>query len=204
MSDTKLTDEEIIKTLECCADSENYQCNKCPLYANCEKTSIAKNALDLIKRQKAEIERLKNYELVVSTQDTLRSLGDCINNILKDKEEDDTKSYSQKAIENFATKIIAEIASAIQSNRDAINERIEKGHRDVGFESMCAGKILAMQGIRNFIEEEVYRMSNGDMRFVVSRVYGPNAKGWKRKVAQMSDKQVCALYYSFIQRGLIK
>lgn len=47
-------------------------------------------------------------------------------------------------------------------------------------------------------------MSNDDMRFIVSRVYGPNAKGWKRKVAQMSDKQVCALYYSFIQRGLIK
>lgn len=47
-------------------------------------------------------------------------------------------------------------------------------------------------------------MSNDDMRFFVSRVYGPNAKGWKRKVAKMSDKQVCALYYSFIQRGLIK
>lgn len=45
----------------------------------------------------------------------------------------DTKSYSQKAVENFATKIISEIASAIQSNRDAINERIEKGHRDVGY-----------------------------------------------------------------------
>lgn len=119
-------------------------------------------------------------------------------------EEVDTKSCSQKATENFADKIIAEIESAIQSNRDAINERIEKGHRDVGFESMCAGKILAMQGIRNFIEEEVYKLSNGDMRFVVSRVYGPNAKGWKRKVAQMSDKQVCALYYSFLQRGLIK
>lgn len=156
MSDTKLTDEEIIKTLKCCADSENYQCNKCPLYADCEKASIAKNALDLVNRQKAEIMRLKNYELVVSTQDTLRSLGDRIKNIFKDKEEeDDTKSYSQKAVENFAAKIIAEIASAIQSNRDAINERIEKGHRDVGFESMCAGKILAMQGIRNFIEEEV-------------------------------------------------
>lgn len=151
-----MTDEEIIKTLECCSDSENYQCNKCPLYADCEKASIAKNALDLVNRQKAEIERLKNYELVVSAQDTLRILGDCIKNIFKDKEEEeDTKFYSQKAIENFATKIIAEIASAIQSNRDAINERIEKGHRDVGFESMCAGKILAMQGIRNFIEEEV-------------------------------------------------
>ena len=47
-------------------------------------------------------------------------------------------------------------------------------------------------------------MSNDDLRFIVSRVYGPNVKGWKRMVAKMSDKQVCALYYSFIQRGLIK
>lgn len=47
-------------------------------------------------------------------------------------------------------------------------------------------------------------MRNDDMRFIVSNVYGSKAKGWKRKVAQMPDKQVCALYYSFIQRGLIK
>ena len=47
-------------------------------------------------------------------------------------------------------------------------------------------------------------MSTDDMRFIVSRVYGPNAKGWKRKVVKMSDKQVRALYYSFVQRGLIK
>ena len=123
-----MTDEEIIKILECCADSENYQCNKCPLYADCEKASIAENTLDLINRQKAEIERLKNT---------------------------DTKFYKQKATEDFAVRIIVEIEGAIQSNRDAINERIEKGHRNAVFESMCAGKILAMQGIRNFIEEEV-------------------------------------------------
>ena len=59
MTDKKITDEEIIKVLECCADSKNYQCNKCPLYADCEKASIAENALDLINRQKSEIERLK-------------------------------------------------------------------------------------------------------------------------------------------------
>ena len=64
----KMTDEEIIKTLECCADSENYQCNKCPLYADCEKTSIAENALDLINRQQAEIERLRKEVNLVSIQ----------------------------------------------------------------------------------------------------------------------------------------
>lgn len=47
-------------------------------------------------------------------------------------------------------------------------------------------------------------MSNDDMRFVVSRVYGPNAKGWKRKVAKMTDAQVCAIYYSMLRRGQIR
>lgn len=121
-----MTDEEIIETLECCAYSDG--CERCQCSKQCDGAEHLINALDLINRQKSEIERLKNT---------------------------DTKFYKQKAIENFAAKIIAEIESAIQSNRDAINERIEKGHRDVGFESMCAGKILAMQGIRNFIEEEV-------------------------------------------------
>lgn len=114
-----MTDEEIIETLERCSKGDGcFGCAKAYMHsANCIRR-LETESLDLIKRQKAEIERLKNTE-------------------------------------NFATKIIAEIASAIQSNRDAINERIEKGHRDVGFESMCAGKILAMQGIRNFIEKEV-------------------------------------------------
>ena len=30
-------------------------------------------------------------------------------------------------------------------------------------------------------------MSSDDMRFIVARVYGPNAKEWKRKVAKMTD-----------------
>lgn len=47
-------------------------------------------------------------------------------------------------------------------------------------------------------------MSPDDMRFIVSRVYGPNAKEWKRKVAKMTDAQVCAIYYSMIKRGQIR
>lgn len=124
-----MTDEEIIETLERCSKAGGcLGCAKAYMHnANCIRI-LETECLDLINRQKAEIERLKST---------------------------DTKFYKQKATEDFAAKIIAEIESAIQSNRDAINERIEKGHRDVGFESMCAGKILAMQGIRNFIEEEV-------------------------------------------------
>lgn len=63
--------------------------------------------------------------------------------------------HRRKAREDLACSIIVELECAIQSNLSAIDERIEKGHRDKCFESMCEGKILAMQGIRDFITEEV-------------------------------------------------
>lgn len=51
------TDDEIIKTLECCI---NDNCSNCPeTFGNCELTAM-RNALDLLKRQKATIERLED------------------------------------------------------------------------------------------------------------------------------------------------
>lgn len=70
MTDKKLTDNEIIKALECCAKAKtNEDCKKlkCPFFddaidmcgvLNSEQILIA-NALDLITRQQAEIENLK-------------------------------------------------------------------------------------------------------------------------------------------------
>ena len=52
-----MTDNEIIKALEIC-QNENGMCSDCPYsddYTNCN-TRIAKDVLDLINRQKAEIE----------------------------------------------------------------------------------------------------------------------------------------------------
>ena len=52
----KLTDEEIVKALEYCEKNEGCIGGVCPFYsADCE---CVKPALDLIHRQKAEIERL--------------------------------------------------------------------------------------------------------------------------------------------------
>lgn len=55
-----MTDKDIIKALEICRN-ENGMCSDCPYsddYTNCN-TRIAKDVLDLINRQKAEIEKLK-------------------------------------------------------------------------------------------------------------------------------------------------
>ena len=52
-----MTDAEIIKTLECCINDD---CDNCPNgFGNCEH-NLAKLSIDLINRQKAEIERLTN------------------------------------------------------------------------------------------------------------------------------------------------
>ena len=57
-----MNDNDIIKALECCCITPA-NCKECPLgvidNADCFRTVIHKNALDLINRQKAEIERLK-------------------------------------------------------------------------------------------------------------------------------------------------
>ena len=61
MTDHKYTDEEVIKGLECCS---TYSCDGCPYrkYATDCVILLPQNALDLVKRQKAEIERLKGKE----------------------------------------------------------------------------------------------------------------------------------------------
>ena len=52
-----MTDEQIIKALECCLYSD---CEKCPMCSveDCNKFNFEKLTLDLINRQKAQIEKL--------------------------------------------------------------------------------------------------------------------------------------------------
>ena len=54
-----MTDSEIIKALECCKGADT-DCWECELFDCCKVTvqEIMQNALDLINRQKAEVERL--------------------------------------------------------------------------------------------------------------------------------------------------
>lgn len=61
-----MTDEQIIKALECCSTDDGDDCSRCP-YGNIVYKSgnggcvnrCRKDVLDLINRQKAEIERLE-------------------------------------------------------------------------------------------------------------------------------------------------
>ena len=54
-----MTDNEIIKALECCAKYEWHCDNNCPFFKKCSKTLMAKSSLNIINRQKAEILELQ-------------------------------------------------------------------------------------------------------------------------------------------------
>ena len=75
MLDKKLTDEEIISSLEVIATTCN--CNECKIRSgkwgtcNCSETT-ANAALDLINRQKAEIERLRGSTIVSNIMESQR------------------------------------------------------------------------------------------------------------------------------------
>ena len=56
-----MTDNEIIKALEVCT-SELQDCVLCPLLDNCDPLVLDGQALDLINRQQAEIEKLQVFK----------------------------------------------------------------------------------------------------------------------------------------------
>lgn len=61
-----MTDNEIIKALECCGSEKGNLCTLCPKFKklgdNCIETDLFNDALNLINRQKAEIERLQKEQ----------------------------------------------------------------------------------------------------------------------------------------------
>lgn len=68
-----MTDNEIIKALECCTDEWYENCNECPYSidtVSCERMKLLEDSLDLINRQKAEIERLKGWENLLKSRKT--------------------------------------------------------------------------------------------------------------------------------------
>lgn len=58
-----MTDEEIIKALECCGNITGGSCNDCPMnFVTFCAERVRDAALDLINQQKAEIERLTKHK----------------------------------------------------------------------------------------------------------------------------------------------
>ena len=67
-----MTDNEIIQALECCIKGCNAEgCDDCPLYEKVEdcEIEIPIIALDLISRQKAEIEKLQTEIAILKNEE---------------------------------------------------------------------------------------------------------------------------------------
>ena len=102
-----MTDDEIIKALECCT-TKGASCKDCPAFTKVDRSECKKffkGALDLINRQKAEIERLKKHlqfaeECIAEVEDAayrggsndyIDSAIEKYNNLVKEMTEDEGK-----------------------------------------------------------------------------------------------------------------
>ena len=117
-----MTDEKIIKALECCIKSG---CSKCPLKRSfCSENVAMEYALDLINRQKAEVERLKSYknlyeDLKAENLETIKAIKGCKAEAIKEfverlkeklKEECSPRVYSflEELIDNLVKEMTEE------------------------------------------------------------------------------------------------
>ena len=144
-----MTDNEIIKALECRVKSN---CPKCPYFQSypCDKCKkLDKDTLDLINRLQAEVERLKSPFVKMYEQ-------------FEDK-------IKAEAYKEFYEELHTEILKARDSNFKAKEERIAKSKEygipidvDDNFLMYCDGKIHALDGIDYFAYETLKEMESAN------------------------------------------
>ena len=118
MPDKKLTDSEIVKALECCANYKHTKCKGCPLGENCMNVSICSLALDLINRLQAENEKLRNQ-----TTTYITSISELTNEVER-----------LRADRESAMQLAADIISADKTLKaEAYKEYADKLAQNLGF-----------------------------------------------------------------------
>ena len=95
-----MTDNEIIKALECCGKPVNEECcSECPYYLggqeNCHK--LLGDIIDLINRQQAEIERLSNF---VTEERCIEIAREMIPAIVKQAKSEAYKEFAERLKES--------------------------------------------------------------------------------------------------------
>ena len=97
-----MTDNEIIKALECCYDLDSTAiCHQCPLHQTeeCRDGYLGLQAYHLINRQKAEIERLR-AKVEKRTQEKL-ALGGVYMQKLKTAKAEAIKEFAERLKKDF-------------------------------------------------------------------------------------------------------
>lgn len=146
MTDKKFTDEEIIKALECCKDCCCKQCDEEPDF---------QEAIDLINRQKAEIEQLKRNYDALKYQENL-SNRHC-RNICEPKYKAEIERLKENLnieLEKYATEYDNTIkAEAYKEFADMVKKNIkEVWNYDNG---TCSCVLVLTKDIDNLLKEMV-------------------------------------------------
>ena len=117
-----MTDNEIIKALDCCANCEScdFETTNCPLVEEMEcRSLLAQKALDLITRQRTEIERLKEEKSKLENKiDEMYPLVMQLPNAMQQ-----AKSEAYKEFADLSIKRICEQVSAPTPSKSYIVER---------------------------------------------------------------------------------
>ena len=103
-----MTDDEIIKALECCSKDGMLNCRNCPYEESCNmgRNDIQKDALDLINRQKAEIESL---EVSTTICEWRKLFIDNARLVRANEENVFVKAIKEQAIKEFAERLKKEL-----------------------------------------------------------------------------------------------
>ena len=113
-------DNEIIKALECClAQGITSECERCRDKIGCRDT-LLRDALDLIKRQKAEIERLRKANESFS----------CMGKMYSEIKSEGRKEFAERVKKRAASRTYAQIW---ESDLDEVLAEMEerKGKNDI-------------------------------------------------------------------------
>lgn len=154
VTDKKFTDEEIIKALQCCGNQ---------MYVCTDKQCRAKtsgNAVDLIKSQKAEIERLKECPKCVYEYDG-EVTEYCVQGACPNFKT--VKQIKAEAYKEFAEKVNEEIKKAYNNNSGVLREHLEKHKEKPNFEFVAAiqGKMNTLLGLDDFIDNLLKELGEG-------------------------------------------
>lgn len=113
MTDKKFTDEEIIEALECHINADD--CESCGICGWCEEIILTKLVLDLINRQKAEIERLQKEANLVSI--LFQDLQERINDIKAEA----YKEFAERLKRSTVTVVLGNKIYAVATSKDVDN-----------------------------------------------------------------------------------
>ena len=158
MTDKKFTDEEIIKRLERCVKrgNRNYDTDIVLDLINRQKSEIEKLNIQLqglwnmASLYKAESERWEGYNENLLTANTVLS-----NEILEAKAKAEVEAYKK-----FAKEVTEEIKKAYDNNSSVLREHFEKHREKPNFEFVSAiqGKMNTLLGLDDFIDNLLKEM----------------------------------------------